>query len=232
MGGFTVNGCGATDSFYPMKDIGRFSCPHCRESRMLSLMEVKRKIRVIYIPTVSISTKYAVACAVCKNGYYISEQQKDDILYDRAEVEVTSEGLAIRKKVRQEIIDIQETDREKPQERNPAYIEENREKQQNKISGPAPVRKFCGRCGSRLDERTGLCPSCDRESVQEEEGQKNAVQENPVQANAVQKNEVRENTVQGLSGRRNRKICPVCGLIYASEKDVCGVCGSALVERK
>ena len=96
---------------------------------------------MLYIPTVSISTKYAVACKSCRNGYYITEQQKDDLLNDRSEAEITSEGAILHKKGKPEVIDVQE-----PEER----------------SAPEPARRrFCGRCGGRLDEQTGLCPVCD-----------------------------------------------------------------------
>lgn len=197
MGGFTVNGCGATDSFYPVKDLGVFHCPSCGQTRTLCLMEVKRKIRVLYIPTVSISTKYAVACKSCRNGYYITEQQKDDLLYDHSEVEITSEGAILHKKGKPEVIDVQE-----PEER----------------SAPEPARRrFCGRCGGRLDEQTGLCPVCD--------GAESTVK--------VQKKEFgRENVGQSLAGKPSRKICPACGLLFSADKTVCPVCGSGLTQRQ
>ena len=43
MGGFTINGCGAADSFYPIKDLGEFYCPECRQKRQMCLMEKKNK---------------------------------------------------------------------------------------------------------------------------------------------------------------------------------------------
>ena len=215
MGGFTVNGCGATDSFYPVKDLGVFHCPSCGQTRTLCLMEVKRKIRVLYIPTVSISTKYAVACKSCRNGYYITEQQKDDLLYDRSEAEITSEGAILHKKGRPEVIDVQESE---PEEPFVPELEEPFAAEPEERSAPGPARRrFCGRCGGRLDEQTGLCPVCDgAESTAE-----------------VQKKEFgRENMGQSFAGKPSRKICPACGLLFSADKTVCPVCGSGLAERQ
>ena len=98
MGGFTVNGFGATDRFVPIRNLGTFQCPHCKQERMLQLMEVQRKVSLLYIQTVTINTKYAIACASCQNGYYIEEQQRDDILYGRAIATITEQGAVLLKK--------------------------------------------------------------------------------------------------------------------------------------
>ncbi|MBR1763042.1 MAG: hypothetical protein IJ731_06715 [Eubacterium sp.] len=86
MGGFTVNGFGAADSYYQMKSVGHFYCNCCNREQEFFVMELKRKVKVLYIPTVSLYSKYAVVCNKCKNGYYIEENVKDDIMYGRATV--------------------------------------------------------------------------------------------------------------------------------------------------
>ena len=98
MGGFLINGCGASDSYYKIKDVAHSFCPSCNAMRTFALMELRMKIRVLWIPTVPISKKYAVVCPVCKSGYYVDEQQKDDILYERVQVEVVKDGVILRKK--------------------------------------------------------------------------------------------------------------------------------------
>lgn len=204
MGGFTINGCGATDSYYPIKDLGTFQCPFCGQNCSFKLEEIKRKIRVLYIPTASISTKYGVFCSSCGRGFHIEDQSKEDILYDRVTIEMTAEGLTLRKKGKPAVIDAAE-----PRE-IPEWSEE--------ASTPKPGRRrFCGRCGGRLDEQTGLCPVCDgAESTAE-----------------VQKKEFgRENVGQSFAGKPSRKICPACGLLFSADKTVCPVCGSGLAERQ
>ena len=32
------------------------------------------------------------------------------------------------------------------------------------------MAKFCGKCGTRLDETTGLCPNCDADKLKRESG--------------------------------------------------------------
>ena len=32
------------------------------------------------------------------------------------------------------------------------------------------MAKFCGKCGARLDETTGLCPNCDADKLKRESG--------------------------------------------------------------
>lgn len=92
MGGFMYNGFGAADSYYPIKSVGKFYCNACNKEQEFSVMELKRKIRVLYIPTLTINSKFAVACNKCKNGYYIDDNQKNGLLYGRAIVKNISEN--------------------------------------------------------------------------------------------------------------------------------------------
>ena len=97
MGGFTVNGCGTGDSFYPKLNLGNHFCKICNSIQEFDLMEVKRKVKVLYIPTFSLNTKYAVACNRCKTGYYVDDSIRDELLYGRMSIEVQS-GQIIYKK--------------------------------------------------------------------------------------------------------------------------------------
>lgn len=202
MGGFTVNGFGATDRFVPIRNLGTFQCPHCKQERMLQLMEVQRKVSLLYIQTVTINTKYAIACASCQNGYYIEEQQKDDILYGRAIATITEQGAVLLKK--EKIIDAPEK-QEKPS------LPQNSQAER-------PRRRFCGRCGSSLDGQTGRCPVCDGAE------NKSTAADAGAAANA--------GAAQSLAGKLSRKICPSCGLLFSSDKTTCPVCGSGLEDRK
>lgn len=202
MGGFTVNGFGATDRFVPIRNLGTFQCPHCKQERMLQLMEVQRKVSLLYIQTVTINTKYAIACASCQNGYYIEEQQKDDILYGRAIATITEQGAVLLKK--EKIIDAPEK-QEKPS------LPQNSQAER-------PRRRFCGRCGSPLDGQTGRCPVCDGAE------NKSTAADAGAAANA--------GAAQNLAGKLSRKICPSCGLLFSSDKTTCPVCGSGLEDRK
>ena len=214
MGGFTVNGFGATDRFVPIRNLGTFQCPHCKQERMLQLMEVQRKVSLLYIQTVTINTKYAIACASCQNGYYIEEQQKDDILYGRAIATITEQGAVLLKK--EKIIDAPE--KQEKQENTEKQEKQEKPSLPQNSQAERPRRRFCGRCGSPLDEQTGRCPVCDGAE------NKSTAADAGAAANA--------GAAQSLAGKLSRKICPSCGLLFSSDKTTCPVCGSGLEDRK
>lgn len=229
MGGFTVNGFGATDRFVPIRNLGTFQCPHCKQERMLQLMEVQRKVSLLYIQTVTINTKYAIACASCQNGYYIEEQQKDDILYGRAIATITEQGAVLLKK--EKIIDAPEKQEKPSLPQNSQAGRQTQSAQQNTLQDTQqdtlvgqqaragqPRRRFCGRCGSPLDGQTGRCPVCDGAE------NKSTAADAGAAANA--------GAAQNLAGKLSRKICPSCGLLFSGDKTICPVCGSGLEDRK
>lgn len=255
MGGFTVNGFGATDRFVPIRNLGTFQCPHCKQERMLQLMEVQRKVSLLYIQTVTINTKYAIACASCQNGYYIEEQQKDDILYGRAIATITEQGAVLLKK--EKIIDAPEK-QEKPSLPQNSQAERQNAPQGTQETQQAPGgkrrRRFCGRCGSPLDGQTGLCPVCDGAgNTKEIEAEELYVEEGLEHMDFTLRTGTESRTVtvagnistaadagaaanagaaQSLAGKLSRKICPSCGLLFSSDKTTCPVCGSGLEDRK
>lgn len=92
MGGVLINGCGASDSFVKVQDICQGFCRNCKKVQIFGLFEVKRKVRVVWIPTVTLNTKYAVACTKCKSGVYVEDQILNTILANRAEFVFDSNG--------------------------------------------------------------------------------------------------------------------------------------------
>lgn len=143
MGGFTINGCGAADSFYTMKSLGTHFCYHCNKEKEFALMEVKRKIVVAFIPTFSISTKYAVACKKCKLGYYVDDTLKDDLYNGRKKIEVMRDRIE--------------------------YIDTKSEHMAfNAVEGKTAARiqesqttaSFCKCCGATLKDGQLFCSNC------------------------------------------------------------------------
>lgn len=95
MGGFTINGCGASDSYYPLRTLTGMTCPSCGKAD-LALTELRMKIRVFYIPTFTIGKKYGILCPRCKNGYYVSDAQRDYVMSHGAEcVQLLPDGIQI-----------------------------------------------------------------------------------------------------------------------------------------
>ena len=95
MGGYLVNGCGVEDSFYHKKELGTYYCPHCKQLGTFTLDEVKRKIRIFFIPTITCTTRYAVVCQKCETGYYVEEEDRIAIQNGDACIETTENGIRI-----------------------------------------------------------------------------------------------------------------------------------------
>lgn len=175
MGGFTYNGFGVGDSFYPKQDLGSFYCYSCKSIQEFALMEVKRKIKLLYIPTVSVNTKFAVGCKKCKNGYYIDDQQRDDLLFRRAAIEVKADGIVFKQiSVPGAAVTppVPET-RSVPGETGGVNCPNCGQTQAGGTRfcvycgtqlptqpAAAPLRKFCVHCGAKLSEGQIFCSEC------------------------------------------------------------------------
>ncbi len=72
MGGFRVNGCGVTEHFKKIKKLGTHICPSCQKLAEFTLDEVNKKIDIVYIPTFTLKSNYAVMCSRCKTGEFCS----------------------------------------------------------------------------------------------------------------------------------------------------------------
>lgn len=95
MGGFLFNGCGASDSYSKVMDLKQGYCRTCRKQQMFALYELDRKVRVVWIPTVSLSKKNAVICDRCKNGQYVEGEVLNALLAGRAELAFGEDGMKI-----------------------------------------------------------------------------------------------------------------------------------------
>lgn len=80
MGGFTINGIGATDHFKKLKSLGVHECPRCHNQTEFFLELAKFKVDILFIPTVTLKTRYAVMCSRCDNGRFISDTLANKIL--------------------------------------------------------------------------------------------------------------------------------------------------------
>lgn len=94
MGGFLFNGCGVADKFKKIKALGEHECPHCGKYKEFHLCEVKRKVHVFFIPTVSYRNSYAVMCSYCDNGKYVSPEWAHTLLTGGAPGNTIFEGEA------------------------------------------------------------------------------------------------------------------------------------------
>ena len=237
MGGYMINGCGTADSYYKLKELPHLKCKSCRD-KTYALMELRRKIRVLYIPTVTTKVRYAVVCNSCKNGYYVSEEQKEYILNNPAEVvQMAEDGLVI-KGIRAAKPEVQF---DPPQPEAP------------KVAESGAMR--CA-CGGQLQPGDVFCPYCGtriQPSVQKpetkayEERPVDVVYEPPVteekppvvvqEEKKVVSSMTQDNDSSNkgktyvIPNVRSRKVCPSCRMMFPPDKHTCTICGSALIEK-
>lgn len=94
MGGFRFNGCGVTDHFKTIKKLGVHACPNCKKLAEFSLDEANQKIDVLWIPTLTIKSRYAVMCKKCKNGEFCSAEWAGYLINQDAFPEIVFESEA------------------------------------------------------------------------------------------------------------------------------------------
>lgn len=214
MGGFMINGIGAADSFYLLKPLPGHLCRSCGK-KDYALMEVKRKVRILYIPTVSLNTKYAVACPKCKNGYYISEEQKSYILLnDPSCVEVGSDGVITHGITEQSTTD-------KPEE-DYVTIDEDDLAQKNlcQCGAELPLNAiFCLKCGRKVSNDDPMLPKDAEQKVSLRLPEEEIVMDEP-------KNNF---WVQDTDPIPHLQTCR-CGAVMSASAKYCNRCGAKLSE--
>jgi len=203
LAGFTFNGCGASDSYYPLWQLGEHYCPVCNAQKPFSVMELRMKIRVFFIPTVTVNTKYAVACNKCKNGYYIDENQKNDIISGRATVEIKKDGA--------EVIAV---DKKSTEEKTETVVKEEI-KEEIKEEVKNTVKE-------EIKEIT----------AEQQPSEKVVEAPFPEETSPVKVEEKRENIEFTMPVQRKIKQCPKCRLMYSMTKEVCTICNCALENKE
>lgn len=218
MGGFTINGCGAADSYYPIKDLHTAHCPSCGRERMFALMELKRKVKVFYIPTFSVGSKFAVVCSHCKDGWYITDEQKAYILSHPAEdVQIDSNGVCI-----------QSMEAAEPVAEVPAATSEP-----ETPTAPTPAR-ICT-CGAVLAENAIFCSQCGKRyeaPIAKPEPKPEPEHKPELKTETTEASAPKVPSVDVLAAMRRKKICPACRMMFPLERQVCPICDSPLEEKK
>ncbi len=74
------------------------------------------------------------------------------------------------------------------------------------------MAKFCGKCGSRLDEATGLCPRCDAEQLRQlkeqpraEANQTHAARHQPADRKTAKKEKKAAGKAEKKAARKARR---------------------------
>lgn len=157
MGGFRFNGCGVTDHFKNIKSLGTHICPKCRTLAEFTLDEANQKIDVLWIPTVTLKTRYAVMCKKCENGefcsvewagYLMNQTQRPEIIF---ESEATAKGWsasALSFKGNQSGVQ--------------TAVASNPSANISMQSSPQAqgTKMYCSGCGAKISTDAAFCPKC------------------------------------------------------------------------
>lgn len=223
MAGFTINGFGASDSYRTLKELKTARCPSCKRDTVFALMELKMRIRLLYIPTVPIGTKYAVACTRCKNGYYVNEEQRNFILDNPASVvTIASDGVVLHG------IHAQKEAIEAPVvPQPPAEVPQPPVKKE-----PACVTLDQAELDAIFVQDTSDPADPKQEAPQPEKITRTAVCDaQKLDTGADIKQPAGSTFVKKEGGElvyERRKVCPSCRMMFAPDKQFCNICGSLL----
>ena len=208
MGGFRVNGCGVTDHFKKIKSLGLHMCPVCNTTSEFFLEEAKQKVDVLFIPTVTLKSRYAVMCSSCKQGQFCSGQWAVNLINGR----VPASGIF-------------ESEAQKPS--SPPVVEPEKPLTPPYcISSVTQMREgdFCAYCGKPAPENPQTCnPS----------GQALDTPPAPViclacGASQPAGNKFCSSCGRPLSRQQPSKVCPDCGTEVMDGMAFCMECGRKL----
>lgn len=237
MGGFLFNGCGASDSYKKVMDIKQAYCRFCKKVQMFGLYELDRKIRIVYIPTITTSRKCAVICPKCKNGVYVEDAMRDAILMNRAEVMITQNGIEIK---------VPE------QNQQPGRIPQNpgaatpRAADSGSLPGPnadwmKDIFSVGGgdvAQGDRSSQPSQPSGSAEASGTRDPQGVLECLKKNMpfLDEKALHTSQQRSSSsgaetahnMASSSLKRSRKYCSGCGMNFSSSSNFCPVCGRKL----
>lgn len=233
MGGFRLNGCGASDHFKKLKCVGTFQCPRCGKVAEFFIAEANFKIDIFFIPTVTLKSRHAVICGKCKEGEFCSEQWAIKLLNSTAPVPVLfeSEAQAEHTAVAEEpaVPPLPSTQAEQHPAAAAPPISPSREGGYPTFCkcphcGVTQLREgaFCAYCGKPLPEEKQDAPIPDARQEQAVCPSCGSAQEPGVAfcASCGQKMAAEESSAP--------RVCPVCGVKAEEGATFCMECGTKL----
>lgn len=222
MAGFTINGFGASDSYRTLKDLKTSHCFSCRRDTMFALMELKMRIRLLYIPTVPIGTKYAVVCTRCKNGYYVNEEQRNFILDNPASVvTIASDGVVLHG------IHAQKNAVEAPVVPEPPVEAPKPTPEPKPVAPQPPVVQPKPNPQPPVIQQPPVKQNPTYATLEQSELDAIFVQDTSQKQTVSNPAPVKQKAAPQVNYSR-RKICPSCRMLFAPDKQFCNICGSLL----
>lgn len=204
MGGFRLNGCGATDHYKKVKNLGIHLCPRCKKAAEFFLEEAKFKIDVFFIPTVTLKSRYVVMCGKCGQGEYCSDQWAVNLSNSIGPVQEIFESQA------QQNVQIQASEQSTSSAPEKiTYVPHEHTMKQHISTGSASPSFFkCSHCGVTQLREGMFCSYCGKPA--------------PEDPSIVQ------NTEQNDENSDAMGVCPICGNRQKSDKKFCANCGHTM----
>lgn len=232
MGGFRVNGCGVTDHFKKIKSLGLHMCPVCKTTSEFFLEEAKQKVDVLFIPTVTLKSRYAVMCSSCKQGQFCSGQWAVNLINGR----VPASGIFESEAQKPSSPPVVEP--EKPLT-PPCCISRETVRQPESGSGRGIPEFFrCAHCGVTQMREGDFCAYCGKPAPENPQtcnpsGQALDTPPAPViclacGASQPAGNKFCSSCGRPLSRQQPSKVCPDCGTEVMDGMAFCMECGRKL----
>lgn len=216
MGGFRVNGCGVTDHFKKIKSLGLHMCPICKRASEFFLEEAKQKIDIIFIPTVTLKSRYVVMCGRCEQGEICSDQWAVNLMNGKVPDSIIFESEA-QKQVppSEEQKNLPPAPVPKPVQPptpQPPVVQETAGK--TRFTGGSGIPSFfkCAYCGVTQMREGDFCSYCGKPAPEDPNGKK---QPEPIVVTPSAPN-----------------ICPSCGSEQPSDNKFCSTCGQPLIRKE
>lgn len=216
MGGFRINGCGVTDHFKKLRSLGHHTCPYCGREAEFFLEEARQKVDVLFIPTVTLKSRHAVMCGICRQGEICSQewaaqlmsgQLPDGMIFESKRVveqtEAASQGAIPQPEKQPDFQSITPPSTSQPPQIEP----ENRFRPMSKKEIPSFFK--CPQCGITQIREGNTCAYCGQPAPADPEAEQAVLSSKPE------------------SGR-----CPACGSIQTAGGRFCSACGHQMEPRQ
>jgi len=212
MGGFRFNGCGVTDHFKKIKSLGLHMCPMCKRASEFFLEEAKQKIDIVFIPTLTLRSRYAVMCSKCGQGEPCSDQWAVNLINGTVPGAIVFES---------------EAQKPSPPQRSPPSVVEGKRLPEAPQPQPA-VRQETGSQAKRADGIPSFfkCSYCG--VTQMREGDFCAYCGKPAPTDP----DAREQPERAKGALPAQRICPSCGCQQPPNSKFCSTCGQALAAQQ
>lgn len=242
MGGFRFNGCGVTDHFKKIKPLGQHLCPNCKKIAEFALEEANTKIDIVYIPTFTLKSRYAIMCSKCKEGKLCSAEWAGYLLQQTSTPMVIFEQEAKQKGWDPQTGQFRQAADKAPMadptlEPSPQVsVEEHTDApspqppKTDSVFHYQPIKPVfckCPACGVTQLQDGDFCAHCGQPLRAAHDSETDKLQTQP-RASTADASVIQNQREKQASPVTRENVCPECGMPITSSKKFCLNCGRKL----